>query len=237
MARRTNREGPPAPGLAEPCWTWTGRVNALGYGKVKAGKVEKLAHRVAYELACGPVPKGEGVLHRCDNPPCVNPAHLFHGTDADNAADKAAKGRCQPNAGERNGRARLVAEQVLDIRSAHDSGRMTARDLAERNGRARLVAEQVLDIRSAHDSGRMTARDLAERYGVSTGAIESITRRKNWRHLLQCYASGQPMREACEGCQRPDLCRGDRGPAPTHPTAGTGRNRTPPNFGTSSPAV
>jgi len=206
MARRTNREGPPAPGLAEPCWTWTGRVNALGYGKVKAGKVEKLAHRVAYELACGPVPKGEGVLHRCDNPPCVNPAHLFHGTDADNAADKAAKGRCQPNAG-------------------------------ERNGRARLVAEQVLDIRSAHDSGRMTARDLAERYGVSTGAIESITRRKNWRHLLQCYASGQPMREACEGCQRPDLCRGDRGPAPTHPTAGTGRNRTPPNFGTSSPAV
>jgi hypothetical protein len=83
---------------AGACWLWTGSRSAEGYGSIRVdGKMRK-AHRVAWELANGPIPAGAGahgtcVLHRCDNPSCVNPDHLFLGTNADNARDRQAKGR------------------------------------------------------------------------------------------------------------------------------------------------
>lgn len=78
------------------CWVWTGARNAQGYGRMTAGSRGAgylRAHRVSWELANGPVPKGLWVLHRCDNPPCVNPAHLWLGTRLDNMRDCSAKGR------------------------------------------------------------------------------------------------------------------------------------------------
>jgi|ERR1041385_1929703 len=77
------------------CWIWTGAQDRHGYGYFHFGKRNEAvkAYRMAYELAVGPIPEGMHVLHRCDNPPCVNPAHLFIGTHRDNMQDSWRKDR------------------------------------------------------------------------------------------------------------------------------------------------
>jgi hypothetical protein len=103
----------------EACWEWTGDRNNNGYGMVYAERGQHRASRVAWELANGPIPKGLFVCHACDNPPCVNPRHLFLGTNLENQQDFVAKGlprKQHPVAGEANPRAKLTWDDVRDIR-------------------------------------------------------------------------------------------------------------------------
>ncbi len=102
------------------CWNWIGSKR-LGYGLfVMDGRKGKFkidsAHRVSYMLNIGPISVDLLVLHRCDNPSCVNPKHLFLGTHGDNMKDKANKGRAPSHQGTANGCAKLTEHQVLEIR-------------------------------------------------------------------------------------------------------------------------
>ncbi len=102
------------------CWVFEGRKHD-GYGIVCTGgrkeKKDLLVHRLIYEHFYGPIPDNLCVCHHCDNPPCVNPDHLFLGTNRDNVKDKVKKGRAHRTIGERSGMCKLTREQVLAIRS------------------------------------------------------------------------------------------------------------------------
>ena len=98
------------------CWLWQGTKNDYGYGIfLLPGEVPVRAHRFAYELWKGPIPDGFVVMHSCDNPPCVNPAHLSIGTKLDNNRDASLKGRTPT--GTRHWNGRLTDEQIADIRT------------------------------------------------------------------------------------------------------------------------
>ena len=86
--------------LINECFVWRGATNDFGYGRKQIGGAREMTHRMAYAWANGlwgedgiKIPNGMCVLHKCDNPPCVNPEHLFLGTRADNAVDRDSKGR------------------------------------------------------------------------------------------------------------------------------------------------
>lgn len=104
------------------CILWKGFTNEDGYGKIVTDTkgIQSPAHRVSYEFFVGPVPPGVWVLHKCDNPSCINPTHLFLGDNLINIADKTAKGR--QSRGESHGRAVLTETQVKRIRKLHSEG-------------------------------------------------------------------------------------------------------------------
>lgn len=120
-------------GAPGDCWSWTASTTVFGYGKLLVDGRLLGAHRFSYELHNGKIGAGLWVLHRCDNPACVNPEHLFLGTPAQNVSDMDQKGRRKNrvSAGESNPSARLRVADVIEIRSALAKGEM-ARDLADK---------------------------------------------------------------------------------------------------------
>lgn len=112
------------------CWTWLGAKDWDGYGSLEA-MGERRAHRIAWLLTKGEIPDGLWVLHKCDNPACCNPEHLWLGTAADNNADCKKKGRAHGPRGETSGHARLTEEQVLEIRRRAELEVVTQRQLAK----------------------------------------------------------------------------------------------------------
>jgi hypothetical protein len=139
------------------CWETTSGLDKKGYGRVWDRTLRKMvfAHREAYRRFVGPIPDGLFVLHKCDNPPCCNPDHLFLGTNADNQADMTAKGRRSPG-------------QLL-LRGAS-------------NPHAVFSDDDVRAIRKDLAAGRSNQAIATDR-GVSNGTISRIKNRRTWRHI------------------------------------------------------
>lgn len=148
----------------EGCWEWQGARNQDGYGTLWVNRRKVRAHRVAWGLSVGEIPRGLLVLHRCDNPPCCNPAHLWIGTHADNSADMVAKGRARGGA---NGG--LGGPLPYDVQPR-----------GERSGSARLTEGNVRAIRASS----LPQGELGELYGVSGVAIWKARSRKTWAHVV-----------------------------------------------------
>jgi len=133
-----------------PCWLWTA-ATADGYGYVSVGGRMLLAHRLSWKIHNGPIPAGMCILHRCDVPACVNPAHLFLGTQLDNIRDRDAKKRHVPSPGEHHGRAKLTDAKVVEIRTLYAMGGVSQRALAKRFGVAHSrISDIVLRKRWGH---------------------------------------------------------------------------------------
>lgn len=113
-------------GEPDDCWNWKGSLNEHGYGSFNGGDRTRKSHRVAWELTNGEIPKGDGyhgtcVCHKCDNPQCCNPAHLFLGTTQENMDDKVAKGRSyKPRPGDNVFKSVLSPDDVRRIRKIKD---------------------------------------------------------------------------------------------------------------------
>lgn len=140
------------------CWNWVGGIHKGGYGTFWLLGRARPAHRVAWVLHNGPIPAhdsyhGNCVCHRCDNPRCVNPDHLFLGTNADNMADRNAKGRTRRGPNKKN--------------------------QGQSNGFAKLTEADVAFIRN-HPG---TLRQLGEMFGVSHSRIGAIKLGQAWTHL------------------------------------------------------
>ena len=155
-------------GAESDCWLWTGRTDEKGYGRISVGKRKNVgAHRIAWELAVGAIPDRFCVLHRCDNPPCVNPRHLFLGTNTDNVHDRHAKGR-----------SKNIFPQG-DTHPAHIRR-------GQQHWCARLSDSDIQQIRQRREAGETVTR-LAADYGVHHATISRIAR-GIWRQEVEHHA-------------------------------------------------
>lgn len=132
------------PGAEDTCWEWARGKDHIGYGVLHGGGRRWLAHRAAYSVAyLGglPIPKGMVVMHSCDNPGCCNPRHLILGTQAENIADRVAKGRTSSwmKPGEAHHAAKLTEADVIEIRSRS----MSAAKCAEKFGVSQSLIFQI----------------------------------------------------------------------------------------------
>lgn len=161
------------------CWLWTGYVGNMGYGMVRFNYVLYLATRIAYRIWSGVDPGELCVLHRCDLPLCVSSAHLFLGTNADNSADMAQKGRSTK--GDRN--PMRAHPESIPRGEDHWMARQRGRYAGEKNPAAKMTDEIVLKMRAEYQSGGISYSQLAAKYGFSlTGTFQAVVGQR-WKHL------------------------------------------------------
>lgn len=131
------------------CWEWNGSKRS-GYGRMIVGsrsdgtRRSVSAHRVSYELLYGEIPEGMEVCHKCDNPCCVNPNHLFVGTRQDNIDDRERKGRNIVFVGEEQGRSKLTKKAVKDARWERAYKGTTYQALADKYGVSKKTMQNAI---------------------------------------------------------------------------------------------
>lgn len=112
------------------CWEWQGSYGKDGYGVMSVRRKQKRVHRVAFEVFTEGSAEGRLVCHKCDNPKCFNPDHLFLGTSKDNTQDMIRKGRKAKGQGQKHPKSILTASQVMDIRRKRNEQGMSLKAIA-----------------------------------------------------------------------------------------------------------
>lgn len=141
------------------CWVWQGSRGNYGYGQVIFNGRLHRTHRVAWELTHGLIPPGVEVCHACDNPPCINPAHLFLGTHQANMADMSRKGRSP-------------------------AGKKNPGLQGERNGFSKLTDTAVMEARTLRSQG-LSFSKIGAKFGVTAQAIFQALKGKTWGHIKE----------------------------------------------------
>jgi hypothetical protein len=156
---KVDKNGPVPPHCPDlgQCWTWTAAKIKSGYGRIGVGPIAEPAHRVSWMLHVGPIPPKHDVCHHCDNPSCVNPAHLFVGTRQQNVDDMMRKGRYS------------AAARGRKWHRGHD------------HPMAKLTEQQAREIKRS--KGLRTAVELSAQYGVNKHHVQAIWRDDAWRHV------------------------------------------------------
>lgn len=153
-----------AKGRSDECWLWTACLHKFGYGLIYVNHSSEGAHRVSWLIHNNTIPDGMSVLHNCpggDNPACVNPAHLWLGTQADNMKDRSAKGRCNPARGQQ-----------------HQDRMRQCAARGDNHVCCKLKTDDCLDILNLRKQG-WSYRALADLFGVARSTIRyTILRRE-----------------------------------------------------------
>jgi len=195
------------------CWEWKAGLDSKGYGSFGINYKSIRAPRVAYMILYGKysIPEGMSVCHACDNRKCVNPSHLFIGSNYDNVQDRHTKGRDGSAKGQNHGRSKLTNENVYYIRESFSNGLKTRKELCDMfsmsigmikniiNGNywksvggtitkgsrsKKLVESQVIEIKKLLLDGKLMKKDIAERYNVTPSCINSIDKNVSWKWVL-----------------------------------------------------
>lgn len=161
------------------CWEWSGTKNNHGYGMMGVCTDAILVHRYSWMHHYGEIPDGLIVCHKCDNPPCANPEHLFLGTHKDNVHDKILKGR------DINTRNALKSTNALKTKNTlRAKGVLKVKDPSKARSRSdtKLTPEQVKEIKFLLRGGVKQAH-VAKQFSVSRTTIMFINQGKTWGHI------------------------------------------------------
>lgn len=162
----------------DKCVLWSGS-RVKGYGVLWEARKRLLAHRVAYEKANGSIPAGLCVCHACDNPACVNVAHLFLGTRGDNNRDRHSKGR------DAKGDRHFSRQSPGRIARGQRNGTKTHPERVargERSARSKLTEDQVRRMRAMRSDGALL-REVAAAFQITIANAWEVVNRKTWRHV------------------------------------------------------
>jgi hypothetical protein len=166
------------------CWEWLGKGDKDGYGKFCVKRATYRAHRISWILFNGGDPGDLCVLHRCDNPRCVRPDHLFLGTPGDNNADRDAKGRqCK---GDRHWTRMYPEREDIGAPKGERNGMYThpeVRTIGERSATAKITEKQALELIAMSKKPGVSSSMLGRKFGISQGQAWRIANGRRWKHL------------------------------------------------------